>query len=88
MVQIQPLSIWKEGTIHIGSFISLLSVYDNLKDRVSFWFEIKEIDDATEATPALSNGNIDLVGDEYTSWDGSNNQAYTLIASKLSLTLV
>jgi hypothetical protein len=88
MKQIQPIGIWKDGTVRNGSFFSLLSVYDNLVDRVSFWYEIKDVNDPTEATVALTKGNIDLTGNDYTGWDGTNVQAYVLIAGKLNLSLV
>jgi hypothetical protein len=37
---------------------------------------------------SVAEGNISLSGEDYLSWDGSNDYAFTYIAEKLNLTLL
>jgi hypothetical protein len=36
----------------------------------------------------LAEGNVTMDGDDYLAWNGSNDDAYSYIATKLNLTLV
>ena len=89
---IQPISIWYNGENKIGSEINVVLSYDNLEDRGIFQYEIKESvtqqGDFLIGGLSLSNGYINIEGQEYLDWDNSNQQAYEFVASKLNVTLI
>lgn len=68
-------------------------VNDNLESSCSFYYSLNEGGQGTEEYPViigsvLADGNLSMSGDTYLEWDGSNNQAYEYIASKLNLTII
>jgi len=86
MKQIQPVSIWSNGTNSQATQLSLTIINDNLSTSATLFYQL-----LTDDQKALANGNVIIDGTEYENWGNSsdiNNDAYTIAASKLSLTLV
>lgn len=104
MRRINPLPIWIGGQTKQAEFLSGKIIEDDLNTKCLIRWKIYEevitIYDETNPKPddtypdrvvkynELSTGQLTITGDEYVNWDGSNNQAYEIIASKLNLTLV
>lgn len=94
MANIQPVSIWKDGSSKQASVLNLRSVYDDLSSMATFSYELKEADtldengDILTRGSVLSNGNVSMSGADYSSWTGSNTEAYAFAASQLNLTIV
>ncbi len=93
MVNIQPVTIWKDGTSKQASVLVMRSIFDDLATSANFYYELKEADsqDAegnTVSGSVLSVGNVSMSGDDYSDWSGDNAEAYAFAASQLNLTIV
>jgi len=93
MKQIEPITIWNDGQEKTASILTAKIVDDNLESFCSFFYELCEGGQGTEETPLvvgqrLSEGNINISGENYLNWDNSNDAAYVYIAEKLNLTLI
>lgn len=97
MAKIQPVSIWKDGSVKTAEEFVLRIIADDLATSCTFYYELKEADvtsqdadgnDVVTAGSVLSVGNESMSGSDYSSWDGSNEDAYSFVAGKLNITLV
>jgi len=91
MKAIQPVSIWKDGQLKSATLLNIVC-NDNLKDGAVFAYslltEVNNGPDGDPSTEQLSDGVIGLGGTEYENWNDSNEQAYSIVSSKLGLTLI
>jgi hypothetical protein len=86
MVQIQPISIWNNGQIKTAIFLNLQSVFDNLKDSATFYYQL-----LSEDQSVLADGNLQMVDPDYTNYStslDSNKFAYDWAAQNLNLIIV
>ena len=86
MKQIQPLTIWKDGTSEDAVYLKLYISYDNLESFCMFQYQLLNID-----SNIIAEGNRNIAGQEYTNWGSSgdsNNEAYQIVANMLNLTLI
>jgi len=93
MKKIEAVQIWKNGKQLEASLLNATIVNDNLESYCTFYYQLLTGGDGTEAMPisvgqSVAEGNISLDGENYLSWDGSNDYAFTYIAEKLNLTLI
>ena len=93
MKQIENVTIWKNGEMKTASILNAYIVNDNLETSCSFYYQLCEGGQGTEEMPliignSLAEGNVQMGGEDYLAWDGSNNYAYAYIAGQLNLTLV
>jgi len=93
MKSIEPVTIWKNGESQEANLLNAYIINDNLQSFCSFYYSLCASGEGTEAMPlligqTLAEGNITMDGDNYLSWDGDNNYAFTYIAEKLNLTLI
>ena len=93
MKQIEPISIWKNGESQEANLLNAYIINDNLQSSCSFYYQLCASGEGTEAMPlvigqTLAEGNVTMSGDDYLAWDGSNDYAFSYIATKLNLTLI
>ena len=93
MRQIEPVVIWNDGEQKTANILTAKIVGDNLESYCSFFYELCEGGQGTEAMPfhqglTLVAGNVPMTGQDYLAWDNSNEAAYVYIAEKLNLTLI
>lgn len=100
MKAIQPVTLWVNGQQQTANQFDLRIVNDDLIGSATFYFELinqvvtpgENPDSEPQVTNVtLANGNSSLQGAEYDSWGDSgdiNDEAYTLIAAKLNITLL
>lgn len=95
MVNIQPVSVWKDGSVKTASKFSLVSINDSLisSGSAQFYYQLIEGDSVDEdgntiAGQFVQGGNWGLSGDDYDAWSGSNTEIYELAAAALNLTIV
>lgn len=91
MKNIQPISIWIDGSVETATLLSAKIILDNLLDEATFAYYLYKQGDNPEFPIVLSNGNLDIEGQEYLDWGTSqdiNEAAYVWIADQLNLTLV
>jgi hypothetical protein len=85
MKDILPLDIWSDGETKTAVCIRLYISYDDLATRAAFQYALCDIDGVT-----IYEGQIIIEGQTYLDWGSSgdsNNEAYTLAAAALNLTL-
>jgi hypothetical protein len=93
MRKIVPIQAWKNGEQLEANLLNAIIINDNLATSCSFYYSLCASGEGTEAMPlvvgqTLAEGNITMDGENYLSWDGDNNYAFTYIAEKLNLTLI
>ncbi len=91
MKTIQAVNVWQNGVVKSATEFNMNSVFDNLEDSATFFYELLSVSQDSEGNDVfsqVSQGNLSLVGAEYEGWDGSNDYAYTWGANQLSLTII
>jgi len=93
MKSIQPIYVWKNGELLEGNLLNAIIINDNLQSACSFYYSVYTSGQGTEAMPIVvgqmvADGNVTMDGDNYQLWNGSNDDAYSYIATKLNLTLI
>jgi len=93
MKQIETIKIWKNGESQEANLLNAYIINDNLQTFCSFYYQLCSSGEGTEAMPlvihqTLAEGNVTMSGENYLSWSGDNNDAYSYIASELNLTLI
>jgi hypothetical protein len=85
MKNIQPLDIWSAGETKTAVCLRLYISYDDLSTRAAFQYALCDVDGAT-----IYEGQILIEGQTYLDWGSSgdsNNEAYTIAAAQLNITL-
>lgn len=80
-MNIQPITIWKNGEAKAATQISATIISDNLTDSATFYYRL-----LTEEDEQVAEGNIGISGEDYENWF-SNEDAYTYVAGKLNIVL-
>jgi uncharacterized protein YhfF len=93
MKKIEAVQIWKNGESQEANLLNAIIINDNLQTSCSFYYQLCSSGEGTEAMPlvigqTLAEGNVIMDGEKYLAWDGSNDYAFSYIASKLNLTLI
>ena len=93
MKQIEPIGIWKNGESQEANLLNAVIINDNLATSCSFYYQLCASGEGTEAYPlvicqTLAEGNVTMDGENYLAWDGTNDYAFSYIATKLNLTLL
>jgi len=86
MKNIQPFSIWVNGTQQTATLFNLIIINDNLLNSATFYWQLLDAD-----AVKLADGNLTMGEPDYDVWGSSadiNQAAYEWAASKLNITLV
>jgi hypothetical protein len=87
MKNIQPIQIWKNGQQLTASVLDAIIINDNLSTSCTFYWMLKEdLDD--EVGQTLADGNATMTGEYYDNWDGSNDYAFSYIASQINVKIL
>jgi hypothetical protein len=88
MKNISPIQIWINGQNKTASVLDARIINDDLATSCTFYWELKE--ESTEETQGqqLAQGNVSMSGDDYLNWDGTNNEAYSYIASQINVVIL
>jgi hypothetical protein len=81
MKTIQPVQIWKSGSLKEAIFLNSYVVSDNIKDSAVFYYSL-----LNENKENLAEGNLTMGGDDYQGWE-QNEYAWDWIASQLGLVI-
>lgn len=82
MKQIQPLSIWGQGSPKQAVTLNAYAVNVQLGSSATFYYSLHD-----ENGGKLAEGNLTLQGEDYQLWD-ADEFAWGWIAEQLNLTLV
>jgi len=80
MKNIQPIKIWTNGAIVEAVILDAYLTYDDLKTKAVFYYSI-----LGSSLITLAEGKVEMLGDDYSNWDDSNDGAYNYIAGKLNI---
>lgn len=86
MREIQPLDIWSNGETKTAVCIKLYISFDDLEASAALVYSLCDVDGKN-----IYEGQVIFDGQTYIDWGSSgdsNNEAYTITASMLNLTLV
>ena len=83
MKQIEPISIWQNGTTKTATQLQVQGTSVTLGSNASFYWQL-----LTEEGYQVANGNLGISGEQYTAWGVSDDYIYDIIATDLNLTLV
>lgn len=82
MKQIQPLSIWEQGSSKQAVTLNAHAVNVQLGSSATFYYEL-----LSESGERLAQGNLTMEGEDYQTWE-DDAIAWNWIAEKLNLTLI
>lgn len=82
MKQIQPLSIWGQGSTKDAIILNAYVVHLQLNKSATFYYAL-----LSEAKETLAQGNLTMDGDAYQDWQ-QDEFAWDWVASQLNLTIV
>jgi hypothetical protein len=86
MKQIQPVSIWYNGTMIAATIFNMNSINDNLTDSATFYYQLFSSENLQ-----LAQGNLTMTGFDYEAYStspDSNSYAYQWGATQLNITLI
>lgn len=89
MKQITPIQIWKDGALETATHFNLSIVYDDLQNSALFLYKLCRYDEENIIT--LAEGNQSIIDTDYQTWGtelDANEEAYTIIMSRLNLTKI
>ena len=85
-MNIQPISIWVNGSTQTATQILLNCIFDNLSSEAQFYYQLQDASGVK-----LVDGNLLMSGTNYTNWNATpdiNLAAYQWAATELSITLI
>ena len=89
MKQIEPITIWKNGESQEANLLNAYIINDNLATSCSFYYQLCSSGEQPDSIgQSLAEGNVTMDGENYSLWNGDNNDAYSYIAAELNLTLI
>ena len=83
MKQIEPISIWQNGTTKTAVKLQVQGTSVTLGQAASFYWQL-----LTEEGHQVANGNLGISGEKYTAWGADDDYVYTIIAEDLKLTII
>jgi len=83
MKQIEPISIWQNGTTKTATQLQVQGTSVTLGQAASFYWQL-----LTEEGHQVANGNLGISGEQYDAWGADDNYVYTIISTDLSLVIV
>ena len=85
MKNIEPISIWDNGTVQEATVLNTYAVNVQLNNSASFWWGLFSTVDGNIFN-TLSQGNLSMSGEAYTQWQ-EDSYAWDWVASQLNLTI-
>lgn len=86
-MKIQPIQIWKNGSLKEAAWLNSHVISDNLKDSASFYYSLTSVNEEGNPMEVLADGNLTMNDEDYQGWQ-TNEYAWKWIAGKLGLILV
>jgi len=79
-MEIQSVQVWKDGTKKSAVDLVIHSEFDDMETRAKFAYRL-----FTKESEQVASGYVDLDGEAYLAWDGTNVKAYEIVAAALNL---
>jgi hypothetical protein len=89
MKKIESVTIWKNGESQEANLLNAYIINDNLATSCSFYYQLCSSGEQPDSIgQSLAEGNVTMDGENYSLWNGDNNDAFSYIAAELNLTLI
>lgn len=89
MKTIQNVNLWVDGQSKSADRLKVILTNDNLENSATFTYMIGvESGNPIIEMITYANGVVVIDGQDYEDWDNSNDQAYTIVADKLNITIL
>jgi hypothetical protein len=93
MAQIQPVTLWIQGTTKTANVFDLSIVNDDLATRAVLYYRLgsETTTEENSSTAWLQDGNLTIDGESYQNWDAdpsANEWIYNWAALQLNLTII
>jgi hypothetical protein len=83
MKQIEPISIWDNGTNLSATILNAYAVNVALNTSATFYYSL-----LSESRQTLTQGNLTMSGEDYQEWANNDDYAWEWIAGQLNLVIV
>jgi len=79
-MEIQSVLVWKDGIKKSAVELVIHSEFDDMETRAKFAYRLFAADGEQ-----MASGYVDLDGEGYNNWDGTNEGAYEIVCDSLNL---
>jgi hypothetical protein len=83
MKEIQPIQMWQNGVFVEAIYLNAYAVNVTLGTAATFWWGLLD-----ESKVVLTQGNLNMTGEDYTKWGENDSYAWEFIATSLNLTII
>lgn len=90
-MEIQPIQIWKNGSLKEAAWLNTYVISDNLKDSATFYYSLSTVNEVEQdgvmvksQGDVLADGNLSMTGDVYQGWE-TNEYAWDFVINTLGL---
>jgi hypothetical protein len=87
MKEINPVSIWYNGSAQNATLLQSYCINDNLSTQAIFYYSLYSANSDGTPNNQLTSGNLTMTGADYTAYE-TNQYAYTWIATQLNISYV
>lgn len=97
MKQIEPLTIWTNGTSKVAEYLQVTGINDNYESSATNYWALFTLVTSPEGVESageqVAQGNLTIAGAEYVAWGDQpamaiNAWIYDWVSDKLNITLV
>jgi hypothetical protein len=83
MKEIQSVQMWNNGQAVEATILNAYAVNVTLGTAATFWWGLLD-----ESKVVLTQGNLNMTGEDYTKWGANDSYAWEFIATTLNLTII
>jgi hypothetical protein len=88
MKQIQPVSIWGNGTTEQAEILNVYGINLQLGKSADFYYSISSKNSNADIGIQLAQGNLSMNDEEYNEWGNDDDYVWEFVATKLNLTII
>ena len=83
MKEIQSVQMWNNGQAVEATILNAYAVNVTLGTAATFWWGLLD-----DSKVVLTQGNLNMTGEEYAKWGENDSYAWEFIATTLNLTII
>ena len=83
MKEIQSVQMWNNGQAVEATILNAYAVNVTLGTAATFWWGLLD-----DSKVVLTQGNLNMTGEDYTKWGANDSYAWAFIATSLNLTII
>ena len=83
MKETQSVQMWNNGQAVEATILNAYAVNVTLGTAATFWWGLLD-----DSKVVLTQGNLNMIGEEYAKWGANDSYAWEFIATTLNLTII